>query len=214
MSAIAAGFYIRYSTDTEKIMFIITLLIIIILIVLGIYLFLRQRNQSPDNNPEENSAPENRTIFNLQLGDIVEYMGQDWVVEGKLIYEESGFTWLEYLLQDQQEIRWLSVEEDDRVELSWLQPTRNLDIPRNPPNPINFEGETYRCVDSGVAKMKREGSVMNRQAEECHYFDYESEDGKLLSVEDWNGDIEVTYGEEISPSSLSIFPGEGKSIYR
>jgi hypothetical protein len=195
-------------------MFILTLLVILILILLGVYLFLRQRNQPPQRDTTENNAPENRTIFNLQLGDIVEYFGRDWVVEGKLIYEEDGFTWIEYLLQDQQDLRWLSVEEDDRLELSWLQPTRSLDIPRTPPNPLTFEGESYSCIDSGVAKMKREGSVLNRQAEQCRYFDYESEDGKLLSVEDWNGEIEVTYGKEISPSELSIFPGEGKSIYR
>jgi hypothetical protein len=195
-------------------MFLITLLIIIALVIFGIYLFLQQQKESPSNNPEENNSPENRTIFNLQLGDIVEYYGRDWVVEGKLIYEEDGYTWIEYLLQDQQEIRWLSVEEDDRVELTLLQPTRNLDIPRNPPNPITFEEETYRCVDSGVAKMRREGSVLNRNAEQCRYFDYESEDGKLLSVEEWNGEIEVTYGEEINPSEISIYPGEGRSVYR
>ncbi len=195
-------------------MFLITLLIIIALVIFGVYLFLQQQKESPSNNPEENNSPENRTIFNLQLGDIVEYYGRDWVVEGKLIYEEDGYTWIEYLLQDQQEIRWLSVEEDDRVELTLLQPTRNLDIPRNPPNPITFEEETYRCVDSGVAKMRREGSVLNRNAEQCRYFDYESEDGKLLSVEDWNGEIEVTYGEEINPSEISIYPGEGRSVYR
>ena len=152
-------------------MFFLTLLVILILIIVGVYLFLRQRGDSPTTESTENNAPENRTIFNLQLGDIIEYFGRDWVVEGKLIYDEDGFTWIEYLLQDQQDIRWLSVEEDDRVELCWMQPTRNLDIPRHPPNPLTFEEESYRCVDSGVAKMKREGSVMNRQAEQCRYFD-------------------------------------------
>ena len=195
-------------------MFGITLLIIIALIIIGVYLFLRQRGESPSANNEENNAPEHRTIFNLQLGDIVEHYGRDWVVEGKLIYEEDGFTWIEYLLQDQQEIRWLSVEEDDHVELSWLHSTRSLDIPRNPPNPLTFEGETYHCVDSGVANMKREGAVLNRQAEQCRYFDYEGDDGKVLSVEDWNGEIEVAYGQTISSGDISIFPGEGQSVYR
>lgn len=194
-------------------MFGITLLIIIALIAVGVYLFLRQRQESPSSDREENNAPEHRTIFNLQLGDIVEHYGRDWIVEGKLIYEEDGFTWIEYLLQDQQEIRWLSVEEDDHVELSWLQSTRILDIPRNPPNPMTFEGETYHCVDSGVANMKREGATLNRQAEQCRYFDYEGDDGKVLSVEDWNGEIEVAYGQTISSGDISIFLGEGESVY-
>lgn len=195
-------------------MFALTLLIIIAVIIVGVYLVLRQRGESQSANTEENNAPEHRTIFNLQLGDIVEHYGRDWIVEGKLIYEEDGFTWMEYLLQDQQEIRWLSVEEDDRVELSWLQSTRSLDIPRNPPNPVTFEGETYHCVDSGVANMKREGATLNRQAEQCRYFDYEGDNGKVLSVEDWNGEIEVAYGQTINSGDISIFPGEGQSVYR
>jgi len=196
-------------------MLIVLLLIIIVLILLGIYFLLRQRQAEPQSTEEDN-APQHRNLFNLQLGDIVEYFDRDWIVEGKLIYEEDGFQWIEYLLQDQQDIRWLSVEEDDRIEVSWLQPTRNLDIPRNPPNPLTFDKETYYCVDSGVANMTRQGSVMNRNAEQCRYFDYESEteDEKVLSVEDWNGEMEVTYGNSISPDNISIFPGEGESVYR
>ncbi len=193
-------------------MLIALLLLIIVLILLGIYFLLRQQRADPQSSEEEN-APENRNLFNLQVGDIVEYFDRDWIVEGKLIYEEDGFTWMEYLLQDQQDIRWLSVEEDDRVEVSWLQPTRNLDIPRNPPNPLTFDQETYYCIDSGVANMTREGSVLNRNAEQCRYFDYESDDEKVLSIEDWNGEIEVTYGNPISPHALSIFPGGGESVY-
>lgn len=195
-------------------MFILTLILIIAVVILGVYLFLRQRQESPTSNVEEDNAPENRTIFNLKLGDIIEYQDRYWVIEGKLTYDEDGFIWLEYLLQDQEEVRWLSVEEDDAVELTLSKPIRNLDIPRNPPNPLTYEGETYHCVESGVAQMKREGSVLNRQAEQCHYFEYESEDGKLLSVEDWNGDIEVATGKMINPGEITILPGEGQSVYR
>ncbi|MEO0853391.1 MAG: DUF4178 domain-containing protein, partial [Cyanobacteria bacterium J06648_11] len=45
------------------------------------------------------------SIFELRVGDIVQYGNRDWVVEGKLLYDDDGFTWLEYMLQDGDDIR-------------------------------------------------------------------------------------------------------------
>ena len=55
---------------------------------------------------------------------------------------------------------------------------------------------------------------MRRTSEKCEYFDYEGANGRVLSVEIWNGDIEVTVGEKINPRSLLILPGDGKTVYR
>lgn len=159
-------------------------------------------------------APINRTIFNLEIGDIVQHMGLDWVVEGRLTYQVGAYYWYEYLLQDKDKIAWLSVEEDDRVEVALLQPTNQLDVSKDPPLQLNFAGETYTCIDSGKARMTRTGLTMKRTAEKCQYFDYQSTDGRVLSVEVWNGDIEVSVGEKISPRSLTILPGDGKTVYR
>ena len=68
-----------------------------------------------------------RSVFNLQVGDIVQYMGIDWVVEGKLTYTVDEYSWMEYMLQDNNDIRWLSVEEDDTVEVALLEATNQLD---------------------------------------------------------------------------------------
>ncbi|BAZ10186.1 hypothetical protein NIES4071_20000 [Calothrix sp. NIES-4071] len=158
-------------------------------------------------------APINRTIFDLEIGDIVQHMAIDWVVEGRLTYQVGAYYWYEYLLQDKDKIAWLSVEEDDRVEVALLQPTNQLDV-SNPPPELNFAGETYTCIDSGQARMTRTGLTMKRTAEKCQYFDYESADGQVLSIEVWDGDIEVSVGEKISPRSLTILPGDGRTVYR
>lgn len=159
-------------------------------------------------------APVNRTVFDLQIGDIVQHMGIDWVVEGRLTYQEGAYYWYEYLLQDKDKIAWLSVEEDDRVEVALLEPTNQLDISKDPPPELTFAEEIYTCVNSGKARMTRTGLTMKRKAEKCQYFDYESTDGKILSIEVWDGDIEVSVGGKISPRSLTILPGDGKTVYR
>ena len=154
------------------------------------------------------------SIFDMQIGDIVQYLGRDWVVEGKLIYQERGFSWLEYMLQDGDDIRWLSVEEDDWVTVSLLAPVANLEVNETPPQELNYKGATYRCTESGSAQMRREGNPRRPNLERCRYFDYKGPENKVLSIEDWDGDIEITAGNIIAPKSLTILPGEGRSVYR
>ncbi|MBF2063433.1 MAG: DUF4178 domain-containing protein [Calothrix sp. C42_A2020_038] len=155
-----------------------------------------------------------RTIFDLEIGDIVQHLDVDWVVEGKLTYQVGAYYWYEYLLQNKDKIAWLSVEEDERVEVALLEPINQLDVSKDPPPQLNFEGETYTCIDSGKARMTRTGLTMKRAAEKCQYFDYKGTGEKVMSVEVWDGDIEVTVGEKISPRSLTILPGDGKTVYR
>jgi hypothetical protein len=186
---------------------------IIAIVAIGVGLVvLQQRGALPGSRPRH-LPPEERTVFTLEVGDIVQYMDTDWVVEGRLTYNVGEYSWYEYLLQDGDRISWLSVDEDDRVEVALLEPTNQLDIGREPPKQLTFGGETYRCIESGVATMTRVGTTLRRTAEHCQYFDYEGSDNKVLSIEDWNGDIQVTVGQRIRPRMLTFLPGSGQRIY-
>ncbi|MEA5572952.1 DUF4178 domain-containing protein [Calothrix sp. UHCC 0171] len=182
-----------------------------------IYFVIQQQPSLQGKNHKQLAAkqrhPSECTIFNLEIGDIIQHLGIDWVVEGKLIYKVGAYSWFEYLLQDDEKIAWLSVEEDDIVEVSLLEPTNQLDV-SIPPQELNFAGDIYKLEDSGTARMTRTGLTMRRTAEKCEYFDYQGSDKKVLSIEIWDGDIEVTIGEKISPRSLTILPGDGKTVYR
>ncbi len=157
------------------------------------------------------------TLFTLKMGDIVQFDARDWVVEGVLTYDEDGFQWLEYLLQDQTDIRWLSVEEDDRVETLWMLPYSGLDVSHPGAKQLNIGGHAYQLQESGTATMTRRGNTLNRQAETCRYFEYRSESADVnqqhLSVEDWDGDIEVTVGYAVQPQDLRLLPGDGERVY-
>jgi Domain of unknown function (DUF4178) len=154
-----------------------------------------------------------RTIFTLQIGDIVQYEGSDWVVEDHLTYDSQGYTWSEYLLQDVDQIRWLSVEEDDRVEVCWLEPVKGVEISASPPSQITVADTVYQLEESGTARMTRLSTTTNRQPQQCRYFDYSSANGQVLSVEDWSGDVEITVGRQINPKSLTLLPGDGRRVY-
>lgn len=184
----------------------------IVLIAGGLVLWQRQRNL-PERSRQAALPSLRRTVFNLQIGDIVQYEGADWVVEGRLTYNESGFTWQEYLLQDGDTIRWLSVEEDDQVEVEWLETVKGLEISDVPPRQITYAGITYQRESMGTARMTRTGTTLNRRAELCHYFDYSGPNQAVLSIENWGDEYEVTAGYRIRPSALTLLPGDGKRVY-
>jgi hypothetical protein len=187
---------------------------IIAIVSAGIVLLvLQQRGALPGTGGSRNLPPVERTVFTLEIGDIVQYMDTDWVVEGRLTYEDNEYTWFEYLLQDGDRIRWLSVDEDDRVEVALLEPTTQLEVSQQPPKQLTFAGETYRCVESGMATMTRIGTTLRRTGEHCQYFDYRGSNDQVLSIEDWDGEIEVTVGQRINPRMLMLLPGNGSRVY-
>ncbi|AFY68862.1 hypothetical protein Pse7367_0557 [Thalassoporum mexicanum PCC 7367] len=193
-------------------MFGLLLLLVIAAVLVGIYFLAQQGKASPSasNERDRNEAP---TIFNLRIGDFVQYMGTDWAVEGKLTYSSNGYSWLEYMLQDGNGIRWMSVEEDDLVEVTWTEPVSDNQISGLPPNPITFQGEQYRLTESGEAVMIRSGGTINKRAERCKYYEYEGTENKVLSIEDWGSEMEVNAGLKINPRLLELLPGDGKSVY-
>lgn len=97
----------------------VVVLLLVLLAALSVLLLRRHWRRLQRAEPPPPPLP-TRHLFNLRIGDIVQARGQDWLVEDRLLYEQSGgFQWLEYRLQDGAESRWLSVCEDDELEVAW-----------------------------------------------------------------------------------------------
>ena len=178
--------------------------------------------------------PERRapTLFDLDLGDLVQFDGRDWFVENRLLYDEEGFRWLEYLLRDGSSQGWLCVEEDDWLELSWFEPCRSSE-PLPPiswlqefPHDLGWGGRTYLLRGQGKATLLSGLRAMAQPRETCRYADYEAEDGALLALELWPpqggrpsptagpGALELSLGRRLDPASVAVLPGDGRSVYR
>ena len=185
--------------------------LILLAILVALVVLKQQQNQT---NPPATNPSDRRSIFNMQVGDIVQYRTEDWVVEGVLTYNDDGFDWVEYLLQEGDRICWLSVEEDDIVEVAIQRPVNDLYLQARPGQTLQYQDVEYRLVEEGTAQMTRVGNTLQRKAQTCRYFDFEGAGNQVLSVEDWDGDWEITCGESISVKDLVILPGSGKSVYR
>ncbi len=192
----------------------LTLVWIVIIVVVAVTVYvITQQPQLQGVSRQEIITSGERSLFTIQVGDIISYQGDDWCVEGRVIYDASGYNWIEYLLMNQTETRWLSVEQDDLIEVLWFEPVKSLNVNTNPPSELNFNGKLYKCVESGNATIKREGNTQNKQESVCTYYDYEGEDNQVLAIEIWGNEIEVMAGEKINPRSFDILPGDGQSIY-
>ena len=185
---------------------------ILAIAIVGAIVVIQQRKSLPGKRTAALPTLK-RNIFTLQIGDIVQYEGRDWVVEGRLTFDDSGYTWMEYMLQDGDDLRWLSVEEDDRVEVCWMKTVTDLEISRTPPQTISHNGITYHRTNQGTAKMTRVGTTLNKQSQHCRYYDYDAPNNQVLAVETWNDDHEVSVGQRINPRALMLLPGDGKRVY-
>lgn len=175
-------------------------------------LVLQQQGKLPGSKPKGALTSLERNIFNLEIGDIVQYEGVDWFVEGKLIYNDNSNSWFSYLLQDNEQICWLAVEEDDFVEVSIFREASG-EIPLPPGKNLTFLDEDYHLSGSGTATMKRLGNTFNKQDQTCEYYDYKNEQNLRLSLEIWEGETEISLGQKINPRFLTFLPGDGNKVY-
>lgn len=151
------------------------------------------------------------TLLDLNIGDIVQYLDQDWVVEDKLTYNSHGYCWNEYLLQDAEERRWLSIEDDDELIIHWLSSLPRIEIPGEILDRITIAQTTYFLDEQGSAQMTR-ASRPDRLPERCHYWDYSNEN-RILCVEQWGEALEVSIGHKLKSSDLTVLKGNGQRIY-
>ncbi|MEM9092127.1 MAG: DUF4178 domain-containing protein [Cyanobacteria bacterium P01_F01_bin.53] len=185
------------------------LLIIIALVGMLIWYFNGGGSGGSSNKTPGVRQP---TIFTLKLGDIVQYDDNDWVIEDKLTYNEDGWEWVEYLLQDGDRIGFLSVDDDDTLEVSFTETVKDCPVENPPGAEIIYRQKIYNRDESGTATLTRQRKPGVKET--CKYYDYKGPGDAVLSVEQWSGQTEVSVGVTVRPYQLTFLPGDGSSVYR
>lgn len=148
-----------------------------------------------------------RDLFHIQVGDIVEYDLADYQVVGKLTFHDGGYEWYEYQLVGDSGSRWLNAEMDDDLELSIYEKI-NKKMSQPIPKSIELDGVQYELSEQGRARVRGEGRSQQSSGQDVDYYDYSDGSGeRLLSVEVWNGEIEVSQGKPIEDYEIKIIAG-------
>jgi hypothetical protein len=187
-------------------------------IIVGGYILYNKNKESDERRQLETDADDDvdklggglggRSLDKLQIDDIASYLGTDYMVEGRVDYNEDGYQWVEYMLADGDDIRWLCIEQDDRIEVTIWQETTAIRVDSPPNEFIEHDGTKYRMVERGEAKAIQEGETGRKNKSRVDYYDYEGPDGKYLGIESWGGDTDVFLGRDIEPDMVDVFPGD------
>lgn len=142
----------------------------------------------------------------IGMGDVVNFEGSDFIVEGTLRFNQGGFTWQEHLLVDGERRLWLSVEDDEGVETVRWTRTRSPDLQPGP-STIEHDGVRYELDERGKAAYTSEGRTGAPPSGEAEFADYEA-GAQRLSFERYapGSDWEVSVGEVVPDGRLDIFP--------
>lgn len=168
---------------------------------------------------EEPKKIEERTPQTLQVGDVVSYQDENYIVEQRVEYHgDGGDVWWDFLVVNPKEKFWLGVVEDEGLELT-LYHNVGYRPPMPPPTELEYEGEKFHRSEYGFADaiIKKKSRLTNTGRVE--YWDYDAESGKSMSVERWGinevkedqsrmtGTITCSIGTPIKPYMVTIFPG-------
>lgn len=167
----------------------------------------RIKNISRANKTAKMESKSNEiTVFNMRIGDIVSIEETDYEVNGILKFNDHGWKWTEYKLKDAQKTYWLSVEKDDEIEISLYKEV--VAIISEAPKVYEYDGVTYYMQEGSDAKVEYvQGDISTVKGEEVDYYEYCDKTGeKYLSLEIWNGEVEMGIGRKIEGYNIEIYP--------
>ena len=189
--------------------FVIGVILAAIIAAAIVWYLLRRREQMerPGKLQAANLDRDKRaSAQGLRVGDVVNYEGAEFMVQGSIHYRQGGSTWDEHLLVDGTNKKWLSVEDDEGIEVAVWEKLVDPDIQPGEKR-ILYGGHTYTLEEQGQAEYTAEGTTGTGTSGDYHYADYEA--GELrLSFERYatEGPWELSTGRVIPEAALDIYP--------
>ena len=174
-------------------------------------IFNRLKNLAKANSTKEARDPYERTLMTIQVGDIVSIDHEDYEVEGRVVFNDDGWKWNEYKLKYGRATYWLSVEEDDDIEIALYKEIKPFTT--EPFKTTEYEGVKYHLQEGSDAIVYDvEGKINLKNGMPVDYFEYSDlKDEKYLTVEIWDGEVEMSTGIPLEDFQIEIYPGQ-KSV--
>jgi hypothetical protein len=192
----------------------VAVIVSLALVAGGVVVWLRGRSR-PGGGEERAlggapQAPAPSGVRSLKLGDVVNFDGGDFIVEGTLRMEQDGFRWEEHRLVDGERSRWLSVEDDEGLVVAVWQRAPAGEVEPGADR-LSHEGVDYELDERGHANFTAEGSTGTAPSGRLEYVEYAAGD-RLLAFERYGGDAgwELGTGEVVSEHALDIYPASDR----
>lgn len=150
-------------------------------------------------------APADRSPTTIQLGDVVQHLGSDCVVEGIVTLSEDGRGARFYRMFDGGGERFLFAKTGGGDPL--LLATAQIALDGDPPEALTHEGGAYRLTARMQASAIRVGQLGKRQhGDRVRLFEYAGPGPQRLVLVDWGERVEAFAGERVLAHALEILP--------
>ena len=158
-----------------------------------------------------------RGFSDLRVDDIVQYSGQDYLVEGVIKYDEAGHEWSMSNIVDGSDKHWLLVglERSGSASKRLLQPSTEVDMNGYPPEVLVIGETRYSFDKRGTATASLDGntgtlsggSTGGSSVHRCRWWSYQAAGDSTLLVEQWGDDYRVLVGRSVGDTELEMMPG-------
>ena len=159
-----------------------------------------------------------RGFSDLRVDDIVQYSGQDFLVEGVIRYDEAGHQWSMAHIVDGKDHQWLLVglERTGSASKRLLQPTSEIDMNGYPSELLVVGDERFSFDKRGTATTSLDGNTgslggssasKGGSVHRCRWWNYQAPGDKTLLVEQWGDDYRVLIGRSVGDTDLEMMPG-------
>jgi len=157
--------------------------------------------------------PAERSPTTIQVGDVVQHLGSDFLVEGVVTFSEDGRGARLYRLFEDGGERFLYAKAGAGDPML-LTPTATDAVAASaagaagdPPESLQHAGFAYRQTARAQASAIRVGQLGARKhGDRVRVFEYAGPGPSRLLLVDWGDKIEAFAGERILASALEILP--------
>ena len=154
------------------------------------------------------TAPVERSPTTIQVGDVVQHLGSDFLVEGVVTFSEDGRGARLYRLFEDGGERFLYAKAGGSDPLL-LAPAAVTPEPSSGelPESLQHAGFAYRQTARAQASAIRVGQLGARKhTDRVRVFEYSGPGPARLLVVDWGDKLEAFAGERVLASALEILP--------
>lgn len=138
----------------------------------------------------------------FDIGNKIKIAGAAFSVDGYIVFEDNyGASWIEYKLKSKNtfQVKWLSIDRINNEYAVYIQQSYSSDFIEE-----NISAKGYKTVEDSSAKVvDYSGNVDVDLGEVVFYKEYEDNTEELLlSVEQWNGELEYSKGYYIDKEDI------------
>lgn len=154
------------------------------------------------------APPADRSPTTIQVGDVVQHLGSDFLVEGVVTLSEDGRGARLYRLFDDGGERFLYAKQGtpDPMLLAPTEVASDFAAP-TPPEMLVHAGASYRQTARVQASAIRVGQLGARKhADRVRVFEYAGPGPSRLLLVDWGERVEAFAGERILAHAIEILP--------